>query len=78
MPRMENLVMAPKACSRGRDLFHHPEDLVRVALVDLADDPTVGEEEQAMRNGGCSRVMGDHHDCLPGSSTERRSSSRIS
>ena len=65
MPRMENPVMAPKDVHRGRDLFHHPADLMRVALDELADDPTVGEEEHAMRNGGCARVMGDHHDRLP-------------
>src|SRR5213593_1627410 len=61
-PRRANQVM--RARSRGRHLFHHRQDLVRVALAELAHDHAVREEKHAMRDRGGARLVRHHHDGL--------------
>src|SRR6476659_8467130 len=58
-PLIANLVT--RWTSRGRELFHHLIDRVRVALAELPHDRTVVEEQHAMRDR-CRAGVVRHHD----------------
>src|SRR5699024_7602018 len=54
-------VRAPSPLLEGA---HGGQDLVGGGVGELADDPAVGEQEDAVGVGGGARIVGDDHDGL--------------